>query len=140
MFRGLGPISPVKRFKAAVSWVMGDSFLKALRWFLFVVFVIGGIAAIVAVEKHGVQPLMLAVFSFGGAYLMSGPWRELPREAMIASILAVAGLAWLADQLPEILYVYQGILLDMNFYFIWIGLVFGIGVPLMTFMFYKYGE
>lgn len=119
---------------------MSDSFLKALKWFLFIVFIIGGIAAVSAVEKYGVQPLMLAVFSFGGAYLMSNSWRKLPARAMVISTILVAVLGFVADYVPEFAAVFLNQFVDMNFYLIWICLTLVVGVPFMMFIFYKYDE
>ena len=119
---------------------MSDSFLKALKWFLFIVFIIGGIAAVSAVEKYGVQPVMLAVFSFGGAYLMSNSWRKLPRQAMVTSTILVAVLGFVADYTPEFAAVFLNQFIDMNFYLIWICLTLVVGVPFMMFIFNKYDE
>lgn len=119
---------------------MGDVFFKSLRWFLFIGFMIGGIAAIEQTEVHGIKPLMPAILSFGMAYIMSGPWRKLPRVPMITSILVVAALALAAQYLPGFLYVYLAIRLAWNFYFIWLGLVFVIGMPFMMFIFSKHDD
>jgi hypothetical protein len=117
---------------------MGELFLKALRWALFVAFIIGGIAAFNYLEKYGMKTGFLAVCSFGGAYLMSGPWRKLPPKAMVLSILLVAVLAWLADKLPNMYYNFTGNIVYDNFYIVWLGLVFMLGVPAMMWIFKRF--
>ena len=84
--------------------------------------------------------MMLAVFSFGGAYLMSNSWRDMPAKAMILSILWAAFSALLASRLPNMAYNMAGIIIPYHFFYIWIGLSFFPGVPIMMFIFKKYGE
>ncbi len=82
---------------------------------------------------------MLIVLSFGGAYLMSGPWRDLDPKPMVLSIISIVlfGLGALYVP-PEILYIFLGIEQIVNYYFAWIGLTFFIGIPFMMFVFSRY--
>src|SRR5689334_18371785 len=77
--------------------VMGDYFFKALKWAIFVSLIIMGIAILNWVEQGDIRPIILAVFSLGGAYILSGPWRRLPPIPMIISIVLVLALGLLAD-------------------------------------------
>lgn len=119
---------------------MGAQFLKSLKWFFFVCFIIGGIAAFIATEGGNIKPLILAVFSLGAAYLMSASWRELPRFAMALSILLVGTLAVAAKFLPGLAYELAGVRITYDYFVIWAGLVFFPGIPAMMFIFSKYGE
>ncbi len=120
---------------------MGESFFQALKWFISVAFIIGGVAGLNAAESAGsVEPLMLAVFSFGGAYILSGSWRALPGKAIVISFLFVGFCGFAARYVPGIMRVDFGVRLDVNFYFIWLGLVFLTGIPLMTVLFDKFDQ
>ncbi|GJL85164.1 MAG: hypothetical protein DHS20C02_09390 [Micavibrio sp.] len=120
---------------------MGESFFQTLKWFISTAFIIGGIAALSAAERTGsIPPLMLAIFSFGGAYIMSGSWRALPGKAIFISFVFVGLCGVAARYVPGIMRVDFGIRLDINFYYIWLGLVFFIGLPLMTVLFRKMQE
>lgn len=118
---------------------MGEIFFKAMKWVLFVSFIIGGIAIIRQIERQGVEVSILAVFSFGAAYIMSGPWRKLPPKPMTLSVVLVALLALAAQYLPYYLYIYTGERITINFYWLWIILTAVIGAPVMMAVFKRYG-
>ena len=117
---------------------MGEVFFKSLKWFLFVTFFIGGVASIRMIEVLGFETAILAVFSFGAAYLMSGPWRSLPKFPMALSIILIAAGAYAAQYILHYIYIYFGIRLNFNYYTTWIGLMFFVGTPVMMFVFAKY--
>ena len=120
---------------------MGESFFQALKWFIAVAFIIGGIAGVNEAESVGsVRPLMLAIFSFGGAYIMSGSWQAIAGKAAVISLVFVMFCGVTAHYIPGILYVNFDIRLDMNFYFIWLGLIFFAGIPFVTVLFHKLNE
>jgi hypothetical protein len=119
---------------------MAESFLKALRWFIFIACIIAGVAAFNQLEVQGMKVGILVVVSFGGAYIMSKPWRQLPPKAMVLSVLAVAALAALANVLPGLYLDHYGTRMYDNFYFVWLGLVLVLGVPFMMFVFDRYDE
>jgi hypothetical protein len=119
---------------------MAESFLKALRWFLFIACIIAGIAAFNQLEVQGMKVGILVVVSFGGAYIMSKPWRALPPKAMVLSVLGVAALAFMTQYVPGWYTAYTGEPAYDNFYFIWLGLVLVLGVPFMMWVFERYDE
>jgi hypothetical protein len=119
---------------------MFDAFFKALKWFLFVGFVIGGIAAMAAVERYGFKYLFMAVLSFGVAYLSAGSWRGLPQAQMLVSLLLIGALAAVAYYIPTIGYILFGQEMRPDFFVTWLALVFIPGVPFMTVVFMKYDD
>jgi len=120
---------------------MGDAFFKSLKWVLSAALIIGGIACISYAESRGsAVPLMLAVFSFGGAYILSSSWRSLPWKAVVLSILFVIGLGVLARYVPDLMWVALGRRVDMDYFMIWVLMAAGLGVPLMTVLFHYFEE
>ncbi len=120
---------------------MGDSFFQALKWSISAALIIGGIAALAAAERSGsLQPFILAVISFGGAYVMSGSWRKFPGKAVIVSLVFALLTGVAARYLPGYAYVYLNTSLATNVFFLWALLVFIVGVPFMTIVFYIFGD
>lgn len=120
---------------------MIDLFFKSVKWFFFIGFIIGGIAAFVFFQEGDIKPLILAVLSFGGAYLMSNSWRDMPTKMTIACIVWVLGSALLAFKLPVILYEAAGIVVvQYNFFIRWAAVSFFPGVPVMMYIFRAFDE
>lgn len=119
---------------------MGEYFFQALKWFISVGFIIGGIAAMNIAEQRAItEPIILAVFSFGAAYIMSSSWRKLNGKAIVISIVYVLACAYGARYVPSIMRVYAGIRIHhIDYYFIWLGLVFFPGIPFMMLMFSRF--
>ncbi len=120
---------------------MGEAFFQALKWFISAALIIGGIGWITTAESSG-EPMrvMLAIASFGFAYIMSGSWRSLPSNAGIISVVFVLTCGFFTRYLPGFAYVNFGIALTANFYLLWVGLLFFIGIPFMMFVFHKFNE
>ena len=122
---------------------MGSAFIKAIKWAVLFVFVIGGIYGLVtASEQSDIKPVMISVLCFGSVYMMFKSWSDLPGKVMIASAVVVVILAFFAqDQyVPYWVYRYTGENLQWGFYQIWAALVASIGTLVMVIVFLKFGD
>lgn len=122
---------------------MGAAILKSMKWVVLNICVIGGIYGLVAASNgNDVKPLMISVLCFGAVYMMFKLWSELPGKIMIASVVILAALAFLAQpQLaPYWLYIYSGVVIKAGFYMTWAGLVASVGLIIMTAVFWKFDD
>ncbi len=57
---------------------MNEAFLKAVRWYFIVFFVIVGASAfIIADTSHSIKPIIIGIFAFGVVYVSSVFWQDL---------------------------------------------------------------
>lgn len=120
---------------------MGNAFFNSLKWAISVSFIIGGIACINFAEKtESAGTLILAVFSFGGAYIMSTSWRNLPWKAVVTSIVFVALCGVATHHVPQFLWDFFRIPITMDYYMLWCLLSVSAGIPLMTILLFYFEE
>lgn len=120
---------------------MSESFIKALKWGVMVVFVIGGIYGLAtAGEKDDFRYIMVTVLSFGAVSLMFKNWSELPGKIMVYSVVVVIALAFVAQDtyVPFWFFMTTEKVWTLNFYQTWGALVMSIGAIVMTFVFKKF--
>jgi len=117
---------------------MYAAFLKSLRWYIMVVFVIIGTAAlIIADERDTVRPVIIAVFSYGVVYIMSVFWKEFRDKILFYSAAVFLALTFLSKFTPIALYILFGYAPEtINQYYAWAGTV-ALGMPMMTIVFYR---
>lgn len=125
---------------------MSEAFLKALKWYILVLFAIIGTSAFIIMDESGsIRPLMVGILSYGIVYIMSYFWKEFRRKLLFLSIMVFLGLTGVAAYMPDILYVLFGVdPLTYNLqgdsydvYYLWAGTLI-IGILPMTFIFHKY--
>lgn len=119
---------------------MGDLFFRSLKAFIFCACIIGGIGTFVAVEEGNIKPLIISVFSFGGAYLMSAVWRGIQSKGAVSAVAMVVVGAIVAQHLPAFAYASFGYEIYLNYYFIWMGLMLFPGIPILMFIFKNFSE
>lgn len=118
---------------------MKNNFIKALKWYVIALFVIGGIAALlIAEERDSVRPLMGAVLSLGMAYILAMFWHKLGKELLLMSVLTFLATAFLTRYAPDAFYVLTGEIATWGFYRLWAVVTFLVGLPVMMWAFSKY--
>lgn len=124
---------------------MSEAFLKALKWYILVLFAVIGTSAFMIMDKSGsIRPLMVGILSYGVVYIMSYFWKEFRRKLLFMSIMVFLGLTGVAAYMPDILYIFFGVdplSFDMedsyDIYYLWAGTMM-IGIFPMMFIFHKY--
>lgn len=120
---------------------MLDGFLKALKWFVIVVFIICGLAAFTIADAHeSIRPVLPGILCFGVAFIMSFKWRDMPGKIIIISVVSVLAVGLATPYAPMLFYLLTGIDIFLNFFVLWVALVFLICVPLMTVVFIKFDD
>ncbi len=120
---------------------MREAFLQALKWFFIALCVIGGIGCLYYADYwHSVRPVFPAILFFGLAFILGALWKDLRQKTLFISIVLAVGLAWAAQYVEAAIYIFLGRIVDYNYFMIWTGLAFAGGVPVMTWVFYKYGR
>jgi hypothetical protein len=123
---------------------MQELFLKTLRWYLVVMFAIGGIAALhIADVTDTIKPVLPGIVCLGASFIFATAWKEIRRKILFWTLVVSVGLAWATQYLPDVLFVLIGtpvILDDFNYCVYWGGLVTVIGFPLMMYIFHRHGD
>jgi Na+/proline symporter len=118
---------------------MKDAIFKSIRWYIISLLVVVGFAAVMVADAgNTIRPMMAAVLSFGVAYLLLLFWQKLNRETLLVSILVYVVTAAMSYFGPDPFYVWTGIIVDWNFYYLWVALNGIVGVPVMIFSFDKF--
>lgn len=119
---------------------MSEAFLKALKWFVLVGFVIAGTAAFqISGETGSNKPIILGVLSYGVVYIMSYFWNEFRGKTLLWSMIIFFVLTFASSYTPDAMFVLFD--LDQGYfekYYTWVGTVGVLGVPAMALVFYKY--
>jgi hypothetical protein len=121
---------------------MGGAFLKALKWSIIVVLMIGGLwglyhASIVSDFRF----IMVSVLCFGAVYLVYRKWSDMPLKVMLGSMALIGLLGAMAQPqyAPLLLFIGTGYELPFEGFFkVWAALVATVGTVLMTFVFWKF--
>ncbi len=126
--------------------IMGDIFFRALKTSLLLISIVAGIAFIYMTQEHGIKPSMFIVLSLGLGFVFSKPFRSLPTYSMVSIIVVTLALGFLSKYLPMLMFMaaneFMGMeyYLDMNFFIIWCLLLLMPGLPLLMFVFAKFGD
>ncbi len=116
---------------------MGESFLKALKWyFIMLCAIIGTSAFIIADNTGSVRPVMLGVLSYGTVYTLSAFWKDFRGKLLLISILVFVALSFLSPYIPYAMYILFAFdPKSFDPYYTW-GVTTGIlGIPIMTLVF-----
>lgn len=120
---------------------MKEAIAKALKWYIIAGAVILGFWALVLADRtNSVKPVIIAVLGLGFAYIMSYFWKELKGKILFYSFALVAGCGYLSKYIPDLSIAFLRMPLNYDFFLIWAGAVFVIGVPVMTVIFLRYGD
>lgn len=120
---------------------MRENFLQSMRWFMILILVICGMACVFYSDKYdSVKPIFPAIIALGLAFVLSAMWKDLRNKVLFMSMILTAGLAWCAQFVSPFIYVAFNRIVDINYFVGWAGLSFFIGVPVMMYVFYKYGK
>jgi hypothetical protein len=120
---------------------MQELFLKALRWYIIVVFSIGGLAALhIADVQDSIKPVMPAIFCLGLAFVLSMAWKEIRRKVLFFTLVLCVALAYIAQFLPDIIYVLSGREMIMNYFVAWVALVTIVGFPVIMYVYHRFGD
>lgn len=119
-----------------------ENLAKALKWYLISLGFIGGCWGVYMVQllPHP-RTLIISVFSWGGAFLLSFASLKLNRNLLFASALLWGTSAYFsqARYIPTWLYYGTGLnLFPWDYYRIWAAVIFVVCVPIMVFMFKKF--
>ncbi len=117
---------------------MSEAFLKSLRWYILVLFVIVGTAAlIIADERDTVRPVIIAVFAYGIVYVMSVFWKEFRGKLLFYSVAVFLVFTILSKFTPMALYILFGYdMASIDPYYAWAGTV-AFGIPDMMVVFHR---
>ncbi len=117
---------------------MQDLFLKTLRWYLVIVFAMGGITALYYADAiDSIKPVLPAILCLGAAFVLGVAWKEIRRKILFATIIVVVGLAYAAQFSTQVIYILTGETIFMNYFYAWFGMVLVIGFPAMMIVFAK---
>jgi hypothetical protein len=121
---------------------MQELFLKTLRWYIVVMFGIGGIAALhVADVTDTIKPVLPGILCLGASFVFATAWKEIRRKILFWTIVVAVALAWAAQYAPDIVYVLSGSVVgNLNYFFAWGAMVTLIGFPLMMYIFHRHGD
>lgn len=118
---------------------MQGLFLKAFRWYVVVVFAISGLCLLnLADVYNSIKPVLPAIVCLGMAFIFMVAWKEIQRKVLFYTLVLCAGLAYAAQYVPDILFVFTGI--DTTYYLSWVALVTVPGIPVMMYVFHRHGD
>lgn len=121
---------------------MRDAFFKSLKWYSIVLFLMVGMAALYYADRHDdIRPVFPAILCFGMSSVLTTVWK-LSGKLVFLSLGLVIGLAYLAQTqyLPGWIYAYTGYALRWHFLSLWLALTTAIGIPVMTYVYDRYGD
>ncbi len=121
---------------------MLEGFINALKWYVLVGCAIIGTSAFMISEESGsVNPIIIGILGYGVVYIMATFWTEFRRKVLLISIIVFLVLSFASPYFPYLMYVLFGHdPFYYNQYYVW-GLTMGLfGIPIMSFVFYKYGD
>lgn len=120
---------------------MRDAFIRALKWFGVVIFLIGGIGLLHWGDSaDSIRPILPAILCLGMAYILGTAFKDLRRRVLLISMIFVTAMAFASQYVDTVVYVVTGTQMYVNFFYGWTALTFVAGVPFMTYVFYKYGD
>lgn len=121
---------------------MAESFMKALRWYFLTLCLIGGTTAmIVSQEANSPRPIILAVVSYGAAYVMAAFWKDFRGKLLFASLFVFLLISFSVPFIQMGLFILFGFdtsdPTEYSQHGIWAIITGLVGVPLMTLVFRK---
>lgn len=122
---------------------MGESIFKAIKWYGVIFFVlIGARLLFKANEADDILPVFPAVLCLSVAFVLSYLWRDLNSKIIFASLAYLVVTAFLAQPgyLPMLIYETAGYDVPYGYFWVWAFVVFMPGIPLMAWMFKKFGD
>jgi hypothetical protein len=120
---------------------MQELFLRTLRWFVVVSFVIAGIGFLNYADFHDIiKPVLPGIVCLGAAFVLGTAWKDLRRKILFITIVLVVGLAWCAQYIPDITFVLFGEEMIVNYFVGWEALVIIVGFPSMMVFFHKFAD
>src|SRR5688572_8461034 len=120
---------------------MQELFLKTIRWYIVVMFAIGGIAALhIADITDTIKPVLPGILCLGASFIFATVWKEIRRKILFWTLVVSVALAFGATYLPDVIFVATGKIMIMNYFVAWGTLVSVIGFPIMMFVFHRHGD
>lgn len=120
---------------------MSENLLRAFKWYVLALFVVVGTSAfLIAEEKDTVKPMLIGVLGLGAAYIMSAFWKDFRDKVLLASIVVFFGVAIINPYVLDIIYVLTGRVLEIDKYVLWALMNGIIGIPVMFFVFRRWGD
>ncbi|MCB1782750.1 MAG: hypothetical protein KDI13_02030 [Alphaproteobacteria bacterium] len=114
---------------------MSELFLKSLKWYVLALCVVIGTSAFsIADEMKSIKPVIIGIFSYGLAYILSAFWKDFKNRLLLAAIVVFFGIAIITPYLKVIIYILTGWTWDINPYALWAVATGVIGVPVMMFV------
>lgn len=120
---------------------MQELFLRTLRWFIVVAFVIAGIGALnLADVSESIKPVLPGIVCLGAAFILGTAWKDLRRKILFITIVLAAALAYAAQYMTVIVYLLTGNEVHMNYFVGWAVLTLVVGFPAMMVIFHKFAD
>ncbi|MGB4106428.1 MAG: hypothetical protein WBK55_01375 [Alphaproteobacteria bacterium] len=120
---------------------MQELFLRTLRWFIVVGFVIAGLGALhLADISDSIKPVLPGIVCLGAAFVLGTAWKDLRRKILFITIVLVVALAYAAQYMTIIVYLLTGSEVHMNYFIGWGVLTLVAGFPAMMVIFHKYAD
>ncbi len=119
---------------------MSEAFLKSIKWLVMAVCAVVGTSAFIISDNTGsIKPVLLGILTYGVIYIMSYFWEEFRGRLLLYSIFVFLGLSFASAYVPEAMHVLFGYPVRLfDPFYVWGITVAGAGLPIMTFVFYKY--
>ncbi len=120
---------------------MQELFLKTLRWYIVVAFVVAGMGALQFADTSGsIKPVLPGIVCLGAAFVLGTAWKELRRKILFLTIVLSMALAYVAQYMTPIIYLLTGNEVYMNYFLGWAVLTLLVGFPAMMVIFHKYAD
>lgn len=122
------------RERAKTMWV--DLFTKTLKWSVSAFFLILALLFLDMVRTSGnIEPIILAIFSFGIVYWLYRSANEIPWQIGAASLVILTLTAGVALYVP-----FDHFPFNVNFYLAWASWTVALGAPVIAILYRKYGN
>lgn len=120
---------------------MQELFLKTLRWYVVVAFVIAGMGSLQFADVTGsVKPVLPGIVCLGAAFVLGTAWKDLRRKMLFITIVFSLALAYAAQYMTIIVYLLTGNEVYMNYFVGWAVLTLVVGFPVMMVIFHKFAD